>query len=161
VSTTTTAPAVERVHPPLWLINHFVNPVMRRVLRKSTRKMGDELLLLCFRGRRTGTPYEVPVGYRHINGRIAVVTTRDWRKNFRGGADVEVVLRGKRRTAHATLLEEPSEVARVHAQIIGEIGADKARRWLGLKINVDRPPTLDELTDVARGAGVGVIWIDL
>jgi hypothetical protein len=162
MSAIATTPAVERLHPPpRWLVNNIANPVIRRVLRRANGKMSRELLLLRFRGRKTGRPYEVPVSYRDFDGRMVVLSTSGWRKNFQNGAEVEVVLHGTVRKARATLLDHPSMVAEIYERMIDQFGMRHAKRWLGIKINVDRKPTRDELTEMARRSGLGVIWIDL
>jgi hypothetical protein len=156
---TSTVPVVERVHPPRWLISHLVNPFARKMLRLKSM-IGDEVLLLRFTGRRSGRRYEIPVGYRRIDGRIGLLTNSGWRHNFRQGRDVEIVLRGETMRASASLLDEPLEVATIYAQLIAEHGLNDAPRRLGIKINVDREPTVDELADMARGSGMSVVWID-
>jgi preprotein translocase subunit Sss1 len=72
-----------------------------------------------------------------------------------------VVLHGMVRKARATLLDHPSMVAEIYERMIDQFGMRHAKRWLGIKINVDRKPTRDELTEMARRSGLGVIWIDL
>lgn len=151
--------AVERVHPPRWIISHLVNPVARRMLRRRS-KIGEEILLLRFSGRKTGRAFELPVGFRDIDGRIALLTNSGWRHNFRGGRDVEIVVRGETRPARASLLDDPNEVARIYERLIDEVGLDQATRRLGIKLHVDRVPTTDELADMAEKSGLSVIWLD-
>lgn len=152
-------PAVERVHPPRWLINHLVNPVARRVLRGKS-KIGAEVLLLRYTGRKSGRSYEVPVSYRLIDGRIALLTNSGWRHNFHGGRDIEIVVRGVVQRARASLLDDPFQVGRIYARLIAEHGLADASRRLGIRVHVDRAPTVDELADMARNTGLSVIWID-
>lgn len=71
-------------------------------------------MVLHITGRRTGRRYDIPVGYHDIDGQRTVVTSAGWRRNLRGGADVEVTLRGRRRHARAALVEDPPAVERVH-----------------------------------------------
>lgn len=151
--------AVERVHPPRWLISHLVNPVARRMLRHDG-KIGEEILLLRFDGRKTGRHYEVPVSYRRIDDRFALFTNSGWRHNFHGGRQVEIVLHGEAIEARATLLADPEKVAAIFHEIIDEIGLEDASRRLGLKVHVHRKPTLGELTEMARDSGLSVIWLD-
>jgi hypothetical protein len=61
--------------------------------------------------------------------------------NFAGGADLEVTLHGRRRPAHATLIDDPDQVAAVYDAMIGELGLRGAQRRLGIRIHVDRQPT--------------------
>ena len=153
--------AVERVHPPRWVIKRFVNPVMRKVLLKDHGKMSDDLLLLHFRGRRTGLQYDLPVGYRLIEGRIALFTNSGWRHNFGTPADVVVTVHGVKMTARAETMSDPSSVARVYADLIEEMGIEDASRQLGIKVNVSRTPTFDELRDMAERSNLSIVWVDI
>ena len=158
-ATTSTKPAVERIHPPDWLIR-LVNPLMRRLVRRGRGRLADRVAVLEFTGRRTGRAYAVPVGYRVVDGRGTVLTSSRWRHNFAGGADVTLARGGRRRRVHAELMDDPAAVAALYDRLIGENGWRKAGRELGLRINVDRRPTLDELEDAVRRSGLSVIWID-
>jgi len=153
--------AVERVHPPDWLMKYLVNPVMRRFLRRRRGKMSELFLLLRFVGRRSGRSYEVPVGYRRIEGRVALLTSSGWRCNFQGGADVEVNLAGETKRARATLLDDPDQVAAIDGRLIDEVGLANANRQLGIKIHVDRKPSHEELIDMIRRSGLSVVWVDV
>ncbi len=62
-------PAVERVKPPEVMIR-IANPILVRILRSRLHGLVDEhLLLLHFRGRKTGRNYTVVAGHRTIDGR--------------------------------------------------------------------------------------------
>lgn len=158
-TTPTTKPAVERVHPPDWLIR-IVNPITRRLVRRGRGRLAERLAVLEFNGRRTAKAYAVPVGYRVVDGRGVVLTNSRWRHNFAGGVDATVVRAGRRRRVRAELMDDPAEVAALYDRLIDEIGWRKAGRELGVRINVDRRPTLDELEAAVRRAGLSVIWID-
>ena len=154
-------PAVERVKPPDALVR-IANPVFGWILRSPLHGLVDEhLLLLHFRGRKTGRAYTVVAGHRNIDGQLGVLTNSGWRANFRGGAPAEVTLAGERRPAHADLVENPEKVARVYASLIEEYGHEQAGRRLGIRINVDRPPTHEELLDLMRRSGLSLVTIDL
>jgi hypothetical protein len=154
-------PAVERVIPPKAVIR-IANPLFRRLLRSPLRGLVDgHLMLLRFRGRKSGRRYEVVVGRRDIGGRLAVLTSSPWRSNLRGGAEVEAIIEGERQRGRAELEEDPAEVARVYANLIEGYGHEQAGRRLGIKINVDRTPTHEELVDAIRRSGLSVVTIDL
>ncbi len=154
-------PAVERVKPPETVIK-IANPIFGRILRSPLHGLVDEhLLLLHFRGRKTGRDYTVVAGHRTVDGRPGVLTNSGWRVNFRGGASVEVTFKGERRPARAELVENPEEVARVYANLIEEYGYEQAGRRLGIRINVDRPPTREELLDLMRQSGLSLVTLDL
>lgn len=153
--------AVERVHPPDALMR-LVNPVLRRLVpSRLGRRLQDRVLLLRFTGRRSGKAYEIPVGCHDIDGKPSLLTNSGWRFNFRGGRDVEVLLRGEWRPAVATLVEDPTVVARVYDGKIGDLGMKQAQRQLGIKITVDRRPTREELEDVVRRSGLSIVELDV
>ena len=154
-------PAVERVKPPDAAVR-IANVVLRRLLASPLHRfVSGALLLLHVRGRRTGRVHTIPVSYREIDGRIGLISNSTWRLNLRGGADVEVTLRGRRRPAHATLIEDPERVATTYARLIDELGVPAAQRRLGIRVNVDRTPTHDELSDAIRASGLSIVLLDL
>ena len=157
----TGVPAVERAKPPEAIVR-FANPVMRRLLRSPLHgPVSRALCLLHFRGRRTGRAYTVPVGHHLIDGQLCVLTNSGWRVNFRGGADIEVTHRGRRHRARAELVEDPDVVAGVYEQLIRTLGVEQAQRRLGIKINVDRVPTREELADAVASSGLSIVRLHL
>jgi glyoxylase-like metal-dependent hydrolase (beta-lactamase superfamily II) len=159
--TTENRPAVERVKPPEAIIK-VGNPIFGWLLRSRLHGLADEhLMLVRFRGRKTGHTYTLPVGRRTIDGRLGVLTNSPWRVNFRGGAPVEVILGGELRRGGAELVEDPEEMARIYANLIEEYGYEQAGRRLGIRINVDRMPTHEELVDAIERSGLSFVVIDL
>jgi hypothetical protein len=154
-------PAVERIMPPKVMVR-VANPIMGWLLGSPLHGLVDKhIMLLRFRGRRTGRAYVVAVGRQTIYGRPGALTNSGWRVNFRGGAPVGVTLEGELRRGHAELVEDPEEVARVCANLIEEYGYERAGRRLGIRINVDRIPTREELVDAIGRSRLSLIAIDL
>jgi hypothetical protein len=157
--TTSDRPAVDRVHPPTW-VTHILNPVMRKLIARGKGRVAERLAVLEFTGRRSGKTYAVPVGYRNIDGRGVVLTNSRWRHNFAGGASAALTRGGRRQSVRAELVDDPATVAAIYDRLLGEIGWRKSARQLGIRINIDRRPTRDELEDGVRRAGLSVIWLD-
>jgi hypothetical protein len=151
-----TRPPVERVHPPDALLR-IINPLMRRLIARG--RFGHQLLLLHYVGRRSGRRFDVPAGYSVIDGVVSVLTNSGWRHNFAGGRDIEVTLHGRRRPAHAVLVDDPQEVTDVYMRLIDELGIKQARRRLGLRFNVDRVPTRSELQEAIQRSGLSIVRI--
>ncbi len=105
---------------------------------------------------------EIPVAFR-VQGydRLLVLTSSVWRVNLRGRPEVEVTLRGARQPARAELVEDADAVATVYRTLIEEAGYDKAGRRMGIRINVDRVPTHQELVDAAGRDGLSLMYLDL
>lgn len=133
----------------------LVNPLARRVIARGM--LGDELLVVHYTGRRSGRRFDVPAGCRTVDGSICVFTDGRWRHNFAGGVDVEVTHHGRRRPMRATLHPDPDEVAAVYERLITEHGVPWARRHLGVRVNVDRAPTREELRELARSTGLSIV----
>ena len=154
-------PPVEGAEPPEALAK-VVNPLIRLLLRSPLhRPFSRHLMLLAFRGRKSGKRYEVVVGRHEVDEALFVptgTTGRLWRLNFRGGTSVEVTLGGSRRRGRGELVEEPDEVARIHRLLLGRVG--KNARRLGLRVNVDREPSDEELKVPLAGRGVISIELD-
>ncbi len=153
---------VEGAEPPEKLAK-IVNPVVKALLRSPLHRLvSKHLTLLTFSGRKTGNTYTVVVGRHEVNGALVVptgTTGRRWRLNFRGGAPVIITIEGRRWHGRGNLVEDPEEVARVHELLLARLGLKNARR-LGLRMNVDRGPTREELKAVLAGRGVVRVELD-
>lgn len=71
------------------------NPLTKRLIdSRFAGPMGKALLLLRYRGRRSGRTFTTPVGYVREGDRVVMVTspTYKWWPNLVGGADVELRL---------------------------------------------------------------------
>jgi hypothetical protein len=154
-------PAVERAHPPAAAMR-LVNPVMKAILASPLHRIASRhLVVLHYSGRRTGKRYALPVGYRYIDGTLTLCTNAGWRVNFRGRRDLELTLAGERRAGHGILVEDPDIVAETYRRLIDSLGRQQAQRALGIRINVDRDPTINELTDGVLSSGLSLIRVTL
>ena len=61
----------------------------------------------------------------------------------------------------AELVEDTDEVAGIYANLIEEYGREQAVRRLGIRINVDRMPTREELVDALERSVLSFVAIDL
>ena len=149
---------IERVHPPK-LLMQVVNPLMRALAVRG-RAVQSFVLILHYAGRKTGHRYDLPVGYRMVDGRILLFTNSEWRHNFRGGREIEVTYQGQRRPAKATLINEPEIVADVYQRRFAELGF-RAQRDLGVRVSLERAPTRGEWFDFVRREGMSIVEVDL
>ena len=78
--------------PPVAL--KVMNAVMRPVLRSRLARRMNGVMLLEFRGRRTGREYRVPANFHLVDDVPMAFTDAPWRLNFAEGADVTVRYRG-------------------------------------------------------------------
>jgi len=150
---------VKRSVPPAALVK-MGNPLVRVLLGSPLHGiLDDSFLVLHVTGRKTGRRYSIPVGYVDMDGKLTVVTLARWRVNLRGGADVEVTLRGGLRSMHALVDEDPASVAVSYQSMIERIGWQKAQRQLGISLPSGRAPTVLELKDAASEYGWSVITL--
>ena len=151
---------VKRSVPPSTLVK-LGNLLMRMLLGSQLLHgmLDDSFLVLHLTGRKTGHHYEIPVGYVDIEGKLIVITCARWRVNLRGGAVIEVTLRGWLQPMRALLDEDPASVAVTCQAVIDLIGWKKAQRRLGISLPGGRAPTVLELSDAAREYGWSVITL--
>ena len=137
-------PAVEDRPAPDALLR-LLNPVLRALLQSPLhRAVSRDLMLLHVTGRRSGRVYVVPVGRHEHDGQLVASAAGARRRNLAGGADLEVTLDGRRRRANGELVDDPQQVAEIFGGLLARLGLKQANR-LGLRGNVDRAPTVDEL----------------
>ncbi len=84
-----------------------MNPLMRRLLdSRFSGRMARQLLLLEFRGRKSGRTFRTPVGYVRRGDRVVMVTSPayTWWHNLVGGAPVRVRLADGWHGAHGEVV---------------------------------------------------------
>ena len=58
----------------MWFMNKIVNPLVRLILLSPLHKlMSETLLLLTYRGRRTGIEYSLPVQYVQTGNSVYIL----------------------------------------------------------------------------------------
>jgi hypothetical protein len=156
--TDTSKPAVQQALAPAAMVR-VVNPVLRWILGSPAHRIASRgLMVLHVTGRRSGRVYDVPVGRHELDGQLLTFGGGAWGVNLRGGADLEVTLDGRRRRAHAVLEEDPERVAEIFERLLRGLGPKRANR-VGLKVNVDRMPTLDEMRVGTAGRAIVLITL--
>lgn len=150
---------VERVYPPK-LMFMVVNPLMRWALGTGLGRRFSDLALLEFEGRKTSNTYSVVSALHNVAGRTAILTNSGWRYNFTDEHPVTATIGGETSRMVGTLEDEPGAVALVYAEKIKELGTTNASRRLGIKIQGEGEPTLDQLTELASQEGLAVIYLE-
>lgn len=147
-------PSVECRKPPtsFFLAEKYVaNPVLRRLLRSNFHWLvSDRLMLLSYVGKYSGTRYTTPVAYDRRGDSLVVTTLRNrsnWWKNFREKHPATVWLRGYRRKTTGRAVTDEREIAEFVRSALVRYGVERAR-WMGLKIDGDDTPTVEELESV-------------
>jgi hypothetical protein len=153
-------PTIEPVTPPemMKLLNGVTNALLASPLGK---RLGGRLMTLEFEGRKSHKMYRLPVGRQELLDKLSVLTKRKWRLNFRGGADARARLDGRWQPVHGLLVEDADTIARAYQEGIERFGRSNTRNTIGIKINVDRDPTLDELREYVSAYGWYLIQFDV
>ena len=142
-----------------------LNPLLRAILRSPLHPLLSRgLLLLTFTGRRSGERFTIPVGYQADgDGRLVVMASeapkKQWWKNFRRPGAVEVLLRGRRRTGTARLLEPGSDAFRRCAENTLLRVPTMGRIW-GVEYDRDRGLTPDQAEHLARTIAAVEVQLD-
>jgi deazaflavin-dependent oxidoreductase (nitroreductase family) len=88
----------------------WYNPIISLLLRTPFHGLISKgVLLLEFKGRKSGKTYRVPVSFARLeDGSLLVITfkRRKWWYNFVGGEQVHVWMRGRKRAARAEAITE-------------------------------------------------------
>lgn len=154
---------MERVQPPKG-VYRYVNRMMVWVLssQRRSRRLGEHLLLLHVKGRKTGRELTIPVAHHPgPDGHLIVLTSAPWRVNLRGRPRMKLTYRGVLRHAVAELEEDPGAVSQVYRDLIVALGPGKASQRMGIRIAVDRVPALEELREASTRDGLSVIDLTL
>ena len=98
----------------LWFMNKIANPLVCLVLRSSLhRLMSATLLLITYRGRKTGREYSLPVQYAQAGNLIYIMPglpeQKTWWRNLKDGAPVRLTLHGQTLAGNAILLKQETE----------------------------------------------------
>jgi hypothetical protein len=96
---------------PEWMFG-FINPVMRALLRSPLHGIfSNSIMIIGFRGRKSGKSYETPVRYVRMGDSIRCYSSADtlWWRNLRGGAEVMLRVAGQDGRYFATVTENDPE----------------------------------------------------
>ena len=146
--------------PTINFMNTFANPFVKILARSPLHGLVDqEVILLSFTGRKSGKPIIVPVNYLLDELTIHVISIRhrNWWRNLKGGASVEVLLKGKLHNGWALLVEEQQRVARELNLFCGHNA--KYAQFLKVSLNENGIPDPKQLMDAARSRVAVIIKI--
>lgn len=106
----------------------LINPAMRLLLTSPFHGLlSSSVLLIRFRGRKTGRQFTTPVRYiRDDDGSIHLFTgqANQWWRNMRGGAPVVLVIAGRSVPCTMTVIEQPDRVATALARLLARFPQD-------------------------------------
>ena len=92
----------------------LANVPMRLILRLPfPTPLGKQLMLLSYRGRKSGKSYLQPVSYVPDGDTLLSPGGGKWKLNLRDGEPIRVRLRGRNVSAHPQLIGDVDEVQRL------------------------------------------------
>ncbi len=135
-----TQTTVQNRPPALWRwFMKAQNPFMKRLLRSPLHGVVSRMyLLITFTGRKSGKTYSTPVQYAQDGGTLYIITSAGytWWKNLRGGADVQVHLRGRAYPAYAETSTDPETIKALLAKVYPGLSAERRERFTPGKVAV-------------------------
>ena len=129
----------------------WYNPIMIWILRSRFHKMlSGSIVLLIFKGRKSGRTIEVPVNYIRDGKTLWVLSDRQriWWLNLTGGAPLSVTLARKVKKARGEVILHDKEV--MHALTEYFKLAPKMAKYFKVKVDREGNPDLSDLGAAAR-----------
>ena len=144
--------------PPPPAVLTVMNTVSRPLLRSFLGKRLAGVMLLEFRGRRTGRAMAVPVNFNLVDEVPMAFTSATWRHNFTGGAPVTVTHRGVVYETTGTLVAMAGEA--MGAAVRKSLDTGGSAQRMGIKTSRGHDPTAAELAALGPALGTSVVSFD-
>jgi len=126
--------------PAAWrLLMKLQNPFMKWLLRSPLHcPVSRMYMLITFTGRKSGTIYTTPVQYAQDGDKLYVVTSEGyvWWKNLRGGADVQVHLRGEPYAGIADVSKSPELITHLVERVYPKLSEERRTAFVPGKIAI-------------------------
>jgi deazaflavin-dependent oxidoreductase (nitroreductase family) len=139
----------------------WYNPAVKLLLRSPLHGLiSGGVLLLSYKGRKTGKSYHVPLSYVKDEEDLLILTfkRRTWWRNLKGGAPVSVRYKGQDRKAVAEPVEDDFERIKVGFSKYIENNSYLSRA-LDVSLDEEGKPDPEELERAAQGRMM--VWIRL
>jgi deazaflavin-dependent oxidoreductase (nitroreductase family) len=98
----------------MWFMNKIANPFVRLILRSPLHgMMSAAVLLITYRGRKSGREYTLPVQYVQDGNHVYIVPgypeKKTWWHNLKGGMNVRLTLKGETLPGNGILLNHETD----------------------------------------------------
>lgn len=137
-------------------MNKIANPFVKLILRSPLHAwMSAALLLITYRGRKSGKEFTLPVQYVQDGNHIYILPgyaeKKTWWRNLKGGADVQVTLKGQTRSGVGILLEreaDAEEILKGFGLYMRQI--PPSAKIHNVRIEADGQPNPDDLREAVK-----------
>jgi hypothetical protein len=146
------------VPPPPPAVLRAMNILARPLIRSPLGKRLGGVMLLEFRGRRSGRAMAVPVNFHLVDSVPMATTKAAWRHNFSGGAPATVTHRGVVYQTTGTLT--PVDAQEMGVAIRKSMDTGGSAQRMGIRTAGDHDPTAAELAALSPGLGTSLITFD-
>ncbi len=128
----------------------WFDPLISFLLRSPLHPLLGDTMLLTVTGRKTGKKYTTPVGFYSDGDFLWILSSRDrtWWRNLRGGAEVEMRLRGKDVTGFAEAILDEELVTVQVMEYIRRI--PMSARSLGVRLRENGEPHPEDAARLAQ-----------
>src|SRR3954453_14001573 len=144
--------------PPPDAVLKAMNVVMKPLLSSGVGRRVNGVMLLEFRGRRSGRVIRTPVNFNDVDGVPMAFTLRPWRLNFEVGARATVTHRGRRHVTRGTLV--PVTAAEMAHAVRESLDHGGSAQRMGIRTAKGHQPSEEELASLGPGLGTSVIRFD-
>jgi hypothetical protein len=154
-----TKPTVEKPIAPVWMFK-VINPFMRAILRSKAHKLlSGTLMLITYKGRKTGKSYTNPIGYYEWSTEELIsFTSASWWKNVLNGSPVSLLVKGRKLQALPKVIREKEEIAKTGEEFIKRLGMKPVIKLM-LGLPGDREPTPADFDSIPAGRTIIIFKI--
>ena len=130
----------------------IMNPLMIALLRSPVHGMlSRTIMVITFNGRSSGKVYSTPVTYFRTGDQVYCFTHAKWWRNMVDGAQVELLIRGRKMTGQAVaVLEDEERKTAILSQLLAASKMDA--KFYTVTFDADGNPNEDEVAAAAEQA---------
>lgn len=149
-----TAQTRARRRQAFWWVRIILNPLAKSISRSPFHgMMSHRLLLITFLGRKSGKQYTTPISYVQQGDTLLLGVGGRWWKNLRGGASVQIRLRGKTYAGRAEAWTDEATMTQAYRTILAKNPTQA--RFMGITAIADGQPDRHSIQQaLQRGAAV-------
>lgn len=156
--TSTLQPTEPRQLPPD-AVYKVINPTFKFLLHTPLHGlMSKHLMVLTFKGRKSGKTYSIPVAYVQQGNTLFTGTQSRWASNLRGGVPVNLRLRGEKRSGTADVISDEQGLREQFGIILPQ--SPQLGEIMGIKLEPNGEPRAVDLA-AARARGTVIVRIEL